>query len=430
MIHIVFTVSIFTYPPAAPSQQSAGHHKIALSPLFSPQAVKTISYCFEIEEEIPYIQIFYPHQATSSKKKEEGKATRKTNQLTTLRGPRITSDTFLDTMSSMLGDFGEMEDLIQETTLASLEPKPLTSREERIIKKSSTFIHHTHIVLSKINDGNFAAVVRTIEAFGGGVIHRILENDEAEEEELRKTQTLFYSHKSTDRSDVTNTQVQNQKKKKEKRKEINGSEKYVLLNTYKDVDGFISYINTWEESGIRPDYEKWYGKDDDDDDDEQQQQQQQQRRRKPRLLCTEIPREQALVSTVSKAMLNTTTNNPHYNDVNDIPLQPNDTKTHDTLLVFGSEMNPISNKILSIANGTFAIPMYGLAESFNVSVAVSICYYVVRLKVGALGDGEDGEGKKVEGLLLRRSLERGFVQKTRKEARERGEIDNGEREDE
>ena len=131
-------------------------------------------------------------------------------------------------------------------------------------------------------------------------------------------------------------------------------------------------------------------------------------------------------------MLNKITNNPHYNDVNDIPLFGD--QDYDTLLVFGSEMNPISNKILAVADGTFAIPMYGLAESFNVSVAISICYYVVRLKIGPFGDSdtkcENGEGKKIEKLFLERSSERGFVKKTRRVALEKGEIDNGSRTDE
>lgn len=50
-------------------------------------------------------------------------------------------------------------------------------------------------------------------------------------------------------------------------------------------------------------------------------------------------------------------------------------------LVFGTEMEGVSEEILDFADETLAIPMYGFTRSFNVSVAASICMYELKQKL-------------------------------------------------
>lgn len=50
-------------------------------------------------------------------------------------------------------------------------------------------------------------------------------------------------------------------------------------------------------------------------------------------------------------------------------------------LVFGTEKEGVSAKILDFADETLAIPMYGFTKSFNVSVAAAICVYDLRQKL-------------------------------------------------
>ncbi len=59
---------------------------------------------------------------------------------------------------------------------------------------------------------------------------------------------------------------------------------------------------------------------------------------------------------------------PHKDDISlfDLPL---DTKT---ALVFGNELEGLSEKALNLADGYVKIPMYGFTESFNISVSVAI----------------------------------------------------------
>src|SRR5690554_2703381 len=62
---------------------------------------------------------------------------------------------------------------------------------------------------------------------------------------------------------------------------------------------------------------------------------------------------------------------PHENDVNinDLPIQ--DT----TALIFGTELEGISDKAKELADGFVKIPMWGFSESFNISVSAAICLY-------------------------------------------------------
>ena len=55
--------------------------------------------------------------------------------------------------------------------------------------------------------------------------------------------------------------------------------------------------------------------------------------------------------------------------------------TEPIALVFGTEMEGVSQEILNFADETLAIPMYGFTRSFNVSVAASICMYELKQKL-------------------------------------------------
>ena len=50
-------------------------------------------------------------------------------------------------------------------------------------------------------------------------------------------------------------------------------------------------------------------------------------------------------------------------------------------LVFGTELEGVSDEILDFADETLAIPMYGFTKSFNVSVAAAICMYELKQKI-------------------------------------------------
>lgn len=50
-------------------------------------------------------------------------------------------------------------------------------------------------------------------------------------------------------------------------------------------------------------------------------------------------------------------------------------------LVFGTEWEGTTDELLDFADETLAIPMYGFTQSFNVSVAASICMYDLKQKL-------------------------------------------------
>ena len=52
---------------------------------------------------------------------------------------------------------------------------------------------------------------------------------------------------------------------------------------------------------------------------------------------------------------------------------------HPTALVFGNERLGISDELLNLCDGAFHIPLYGLTESLNVSVAAAIAMHYGRL---------------------------------------------------
>jgi len=55
--------------------------------------------------------------------------------------------------------------------------------------------------------------------------------------------------------------------------------------------------------------------------------------------------------------------------------------TEPIALIFGTEMQGVTEEILDFADETLAIPMYGFTRSFNVSVAASICMYELKQKL-------------------------------------------------
>ena len=55
--------------------------------------------------------------------------------------------------------------------------------------------------------------------------------------------------------------------------------------------------------------------------------------------------------------------------------------TEPIALVFGNELEGVSEEILDFADQTLAIPMYGFTQSFNVSVAAAICMYELKQKL-------------------------------------------------
>ncbi len=62
---------------------------------------------------------------------------------------------------------------------------------------------------------------------------------------------------------------------------------------------------------------------------------------------------------------------PHKDDINlnDLSLD------RKTALVFGTELDGISDTVSELADGFVRIPMAGFSESFNISVSVAICLY-------------------------------------------------------
>ncbi|MDP4291248.1 MAG: RNA methyltransferase, partial [Bacteroidota bacterium] len=65
---------------------------------------------------------------------------------------------------------------------------------------------------------------------------------------------------------------------------------------------------------------------------------------------------------------------PHTHDclIQDLPL------TEKTALVFGTELEGISETALKLADGFVRIPMYGFTESYNISVSAALCMFSMR----------------------------------------------------
>ncbi len=90
-----------------------------------------------------------------------------------------------------------------------------------------------------------------------------------------------------------------------------------------------------------------------------------------------------------------------------IPLEQIDF-TQKIALFFGNELKGISPEYLPLCDGNFIIPMYGFAESFNVSVAVGISLYEAtqqRLKrLGKVGTLTPEEKEQLYEQFLKKSV--------------------------
>lgn len=55
--------------------------------------------------------------------------------------------------------------------------------------------------------------------------------------------------------------------------------------------------------------------------------------------------------------------------------------TKKTALVFGTELDGVSERMFGLADKKVRIPMYGFSESFNLSVSAAVCLYEVTQKI-------------------------------------------------
>ncbi len=84
---------------------------------------------------------------------------------------------------------------------------------------------------------------------------------------------------------------------------------------------------------------------------------------------------------------------PHQHDVTIDELD----LTQKTALLFGTEMDGLSNLAMEHADGFVKIPMFGFTESFNISVSAALCLYEVTKRMRQLNiDWPLSEEEKVE----------------------------------
>mmetsp|Transcript_22471 Transcript_22471/g.55404 ORF Transcript_22471/g.55404 Transcript_22471/m.55404 type:complete len:255 (-) Transcript_22471:292-1056(-) len=120
------------------------------------------------------------------------------------------------------------------------------------------------------------------------------------------------------------------------------------------------------------------------------------------------------------------------------PLQDIDFGEH-TALVFGNEHRGVSEEMTAMADGDFTIPMFGLTESLNISVAAAISIHWGRTaRERAVGAKTDLSEEETRDLLERysslstkyqakmRQLRKGLGVRDRPEMWERGAEDGGE----
>lgn len=81
-------------------------------------------------------------------------------------------------------------------------------------------------------------------------------------------------------------------------------------------------------------------------------------------------------------------------------------------LVFGTELEGVSDEILDFADETLAIPMYGFTKSFNVSVAAAICMYELKQKL--MKSGIDYKLSEEKLLEMKNQMDGKFHQKWRR----------------
>ena len=68
---------------------------------------------------------------------------------------------------------------------------------------------------------------------------------------------------------------------------------------------------------------------------------------------------------------------PHHGNthISEVPLDKK------TALVFGTELDGVSDEVLQLADGFVSIPMFGFVESYNLSVSAAICLHSLRTKL-------------------------------------------------
>lgn len=97
---------------------------------------------------------------------------------------------------------------------------------------------------------------------------------------------------------------------------------------------------------------------------------------------------------------------PHENDQNLNALSIEDK----TALVFGSEMDGISERASELADGFVRIPMAGFSESFNISVSAGICLYNLTRRLresDVVWQLSQGEMEELKYLWLKKSIKAG-----------------------
>ena len=100
----------------------------------------------------------------------------------------------------------------------------------------------------------------------------------------------------------------------------------------------------------------------------------------------------------------------------------NDSYTPETIpldnpiaIVMGTELVGVSDEARSMADGSIIIPMYGLTQSLNVSVASACILQRISMRMRAVGIGGMSEGQQAE--LLNQWLERERQEKVQRNHR-------------
>ena len=86
---------------------------------------------------------------------------------------------------------------------------------------------------------------------------------------------------------------------------------------------------------------------------------------------------QEALSALKKEGYKIVATSPHKNDfsLNELPVD------HKFALVFGTELEGISEEVVKAADAFVRIPMYGFTESFNISVSAAICMYELSRRI-------------------------------------------------
>ena len=78
-------------------------------------------------------------------------------------------------------------------------------------------------------------------------------------------------------------------------------------------------------------------------------------------------------------------------------------------IIFGNEREGVSPEALELCDERFIIPMYGFAQSFNISVAAALCFFHIhsnrRSQLGKSGDLTDIQSKSLVLEYLMKSLD-------------------------